>query len=108
MCIRDRYEEIDKTIQSLGTFGDVENFTKEQYLRAMRISLGAVVKFAHRYADLAEQMASGEADAQRKAELERIAETCRWVPEHPPRTLYESIQSTWFTYVALNLSLIHS
>lgn len=96
------YEEIDKTIQSLGTFGDVENFTKEQYLRAMRISLGAVVKFAHRYADLAEQMASGEADAQRKAELERIAETCRWVPEHPPRTLYEAIQSTWFTYVALN------
>lgn len=52
--------------------------------------------------DLAEQMASGEADAQRKAELERIAETCRWVPEHPPRTLYEAIQSTWFTYVALN------
>lgn len=96
------YEEIDKTIQSLGTFGDVENFTKEQYLRAMRISLGAVVKFAHRYADLAEQMASGEADAQRKAELEQIAETCRWVPEHPPRTLYEAIQSTWFTYVALN------
>ena len=23
-------------------------------------------------------------------------------PEHPPRTLYEAIQSTWFTYVALN------
>lgn len=96
------YRDIDAVIDSMGTFGDAEEFTKIQYLRGMKISLGAVVKFAHRYAELAQQMAAEETDPQRKAELEKIAETCRWVPEHPPRTLYEAIQSTWFTYVALN------
>ena len=96
------YDDIDKSIDSIGTFADIENFKKIQYLKAMKISLGAIVKFANRYADLAEQMAEQEQNPKRKAELERIAETCRHVPEHPARTMAEALQATWFTYVALN------
>ena len=35
----------------------------------------------------------------RKKELEKIAETCRWVPLHPARTFSEALQSYWFTFL---------
>lgn len=95
-------QEIEASAASLGSFGAVENFSKLQYLNAMKISLNAVVKYANRYGELAADMARNEPNPDRRAELERIAETCRRVPEHPARTLYEAIQSTWFLYVALN------
>ena len=93
--------EIDESIASFGSFGDIENFDKIQYLESMKISLNAIVKFAHRYADEAERLALVEKNAKRKAELEKIAGICRWVPENPARTLHEAIQSTWFTIVGL-------
>jgi len=96
------YEDIDRSIAAQGSFADVESFKKIEYLKAMKISLGALVKFANRYADEAERLAAEETDARRKQELERIAATCRWVPEHPARDLYEAIQSTWFSVVAIN------
>ena len=46
-------------------------------------------------------MAKRETDIHRKAELERIAETCAWVPANPARSFYEALQSVWFTYVVL-------
>jgi len=96
------YEDIEKSKEQYKDFGNIDNFMKTQYLNAMKISLGAIVTFANRYADLAEKMADDEKNEKRKAELLKIAETCRWVPLNPPRTYYEAIQSTWFTYIALN------
>ena len=46
-------------------------------------------------------MAKKEKDTKRKAELERIAETCAWVPANPARNFFEALQSFWFTYVAV-------
>ena len=53
----------------------------------------AIVLLANRHADLAEKMAAEEKDETRKQELLKIAEVCRWVPEHPARTFYEACQS---------------
>lgn len=62
-------------------------------------SLRAAVRFANRYADLADSLAAEEADRQRAAELRRIAEACRHVPEHPARTFHEAVQSVYFIHL---------
>ena len=63
----------------------------------MVIVLEAMIRYAKRYATMAEEKAEKESNPQRKAELERAAEACRWVPENPPRTFFEAVQSFWFT-----------
>ena len=40
---------------------------------------------------------------QRKAELMRIAATCRWLSVHPPRTFREALQAVWFLFVLLQI-----
>jgi pyruvate formate-lyase/glycerol dehydratase family glycyl radical enzyme len=65
----------------------------------MSIACDAVITFARRHAELAEQMAATETDAQCKAELLQIAETCRWIPAHPPRTFREALQMYWFMHL---------
>ena len=70
--------------------GDLE---KSFFYRAEIMVADAVIHLAHRHAELAEQKAAECTDPVRKAELLKIAEVCRWVPEHPARTFYEACQS---------------
>jgi formate C-acetyltransferase len=65
----------------------------------MSISCDAVIVFAERHAQLAEQLATREKNPQRVKELQRIAEVCRWVPAHAPRNLWEAIQMYWFVHL---------
>ena len=41
-----------------------------------------------------------ETDAERKAELEKIAAVCRWVPANKPRNFWEAIQMYWTLLVS--------
>ena len=59
----------------------------------------AIIRLAHRYAELAREMAAKEKNETRKAELIAIAETCEWVPEHPARNLREAIQCHFFCHL---------
>jgi trans-4-hydroxy-L-proline dehydratase len=61
---------------------------------------------AHRYAELAREMAAKEKNETRKAELISIAETCEWVPEHPARNLSEAIQCHFFCHIAAELEQV--
>lgn len=70
--------------------GDLE---KSFFYRAEIMSVDSVIMLAHRHADLADKMADECTDEKRKAELRKIAEINRWVPEHPARTFYEALQS---------------
>jgi pyruvate formate-lyase/glycerol dehydratase family glycyl radical enzyme len=70
-------------------------------LESMVIVLEAMIRYARRYAALAEKKAAKEQDPQRKAELLKAAEACRWVPENPPRTFYEAMQMFWFTTLGI-------
>ena len=50
-------------------------------------------------------LASREADAQRKAELEQIAEVCAHVPAHAPRDFWEALQYYWFVHLGVTSEL---
>ena len=90
---------IERRIASLDYIHDPEATDKQQELEAMAISCDAAILFAERHAELAEQMAAKESNPQRKAELEKIADVCRWVPAHAPRDLWEAIQMYWFVHL---------
>ncbi|KAA3612390.1 MAG: glycyl radical protein [Calditrichaeota bacterium] len=95
----DLKREIEENIAGLDYLNDAHATDKAEQWKAMAISCDAVIIFAERHADLAEQMAATEPNPQRKAELNKIAEVCRWVPAHAPRTLWEAIQMYWFVHL---------
>ena len=90
---------IAQTLNELDFINDPEATDKQQELQAMDISCDAAILFAERHADLAEKMAAEESNPQRKAELVKIADVCRWVPAHAPRDMQEAIQMYWFVHL---------
>lgn len=76
---------------------------KSYFYRAIIITLEAVIAFAHRYADLAEELASTEVDDERRAELSEMARILRRVPEHPAESFHEAVQSVWLVQLALQI-----
>jgi formate C-acetyltransferase len=95
----DYKREIAVHLASLDYLNDPEATDKAEEWKAMDISCDAVILFAERHAALAEEMATSETDPNRKAELLKIAEVCRWVPANAPRNLWEAIQMYWFVHL---------
>ncbi len=62
-------------------------------------SLKAAIRFARRYAALAETMARKEKDPVRAEELRTIAQVCYRVPEYPAQTFHEAVQSLYFIHL---------
>lgn len=94
-------EEAEEELRSTRMLSD-DAFDKIYFLKAVIIAHKAIIRFANRFADLAEEMATKEADHTRKQELKRIADACRWVPARPARSFYEAMQSFWFIFLVLN------
>ncbi|MBQ1399585.1 MAG: hypothetical protein IIY83_03610 [Lachnospiraceae bacterium] len=57
------------------------------------IVLEAAITLAHRYSDLAAEMALAEPDSVRAAELAQISAACAKVPEHPAESFHEALQA---------------
>ncbi|WP_082903280.1 glycyl radical protein [Christensenella timonensis] len=76
---------------------------QKPFLESVVITCEAVIAFAHRYAQLAVEMAKTEKDAQRKKELMKIAEVCQNVPENPARDFHEAAQSLWFINLTMQI-----
>ena len=76
--------------------GDGDYAKKSRFLEAVIMSCQAVIDYAHRYAELAEQMAYQCQDPTRKQELLQIASNCSRVPAKGARNFYEACQSFWF------------
>ena len=72
---------------------------KRDFWEGVIIVFEAWVRFANRYADLAEKMAAEERDEKRAAELKEMARICRKVPYEPADTFREALQSFWFTFL---------
>lgn len=89
-----RIEEIESSHQGEG---------KAQYeqLKAMEITIDAIVEFANRYAVFLSQLAENEGNANRKAELITMAEICRRVPANKPETFHEALQYYWFIHLGV-------
>jgi pyruvate formate-lyase/glycerol dehydratase family glycyl radical enzyme len=93
--------DIEGALAKLDFFNDPEAFAKQEELRAMAVCCDALIRFAERYAERAEETAAKETGAERKAELLRLAEVCRWVPAHAPRDFHEALQMYWFVHLGV-------
>lgn len=83
--------------------GDADYATRSRFLEAVIISCEAVIRYAKRYAALAEQMAGQERNTARKAELQQIARNCANVPENGAGNFWEACQSFWFVQQLLQI-----
>lgn len=81
-----------------------EALAKIDFYKAAVLVCEGIIILARRYAAQAAEMARTEVDVRRKAELLEIARICRKVPEHPPATFYEAVQTVWFTQLGSVLS----
>jgi trans-4-hydroxy-L-proline dehydratase len=97
--------EIDRALADLDYLQDSTAYSRQEQLKAMRICAGALIRFAERHAQAALALAGREADAQRKAELQRIARVCLHVPAHPPRDFWEALQYYWFVHLGVTIEL---
>ncbi len=95
-CKRKMEEMEDMTVES------IESYYTWQ---AMVIVMEALIRFAHRYANLAEEMAAECKDEKRKKELLTMAENCRVVPENPAQNFQQAAQLIWFTHLALMMEV---
>ncbi len=79
------------------------HMAKHIFLSAVVLANKAVIRFANRFAALAEDMAGKEADAGRREELLEIARVCAKVPAQPAETFAEALQSFWFVQLVLQI-----
>ena len=95
-------DEVRRELASCNV-GDEDYATKHTLLEAMLISCAAVIRYAGRYADLAEKEAAGCKDPARKQEFLTIASNCRRVPAKGAETFWEACQSFWFVQQLLQM-----
>ncbi|MFQ5807994.1 MAG: trans-4-hydroxy-L-proline dehydratase [Armatimonadota bacterium] len=93
--------EIDEALAALDYIEDPEAYAKQEQLKAMAIVCDALIRYAERHAEGALEMAADEEDDERRGELERIAEVCRHVPAHAPRSFWEALQMYWFVHLGV-------
>jgi formate C-acetyltransferase len=90
-----------------GLKAEVEKAAKEypennqDFYKGALLGLEAAEMFAQRYANELSAMAAREKDANRKAELELMAQNCRNVPKNPAKTFHEALQSIMLFHIIL-------
>ncbi|HEX2907537.1 MAG TPA: pyruvate formate lyase family protein, partial [Phototrophicaceae bacterium] len=96
---------IDEALAALDYLTDRDAYRRQEQLKAMRITAAAIIHFAERHAQKAQELAAQETDSQRKAELERIAAVCIHVPAHAPRDFWEALQYYWFVHLGVTTEM---
>jgi len=94
-------QEIEQSLASLDFIEDPEAYSKQEELKAMSVSIDAVLTLASRYADMVHELAEKETDPVRKAELKTVEQVCRRVPTHAPSNLWEALQYYWFIHLGV-------
>ena len=76
---------------------------KSEQLIAMRIAAEALIAFANRYADALDSgfRVPGSGLSEVDEEKRQLAEICRRVPAHAPRTFHEALQYYWFVHLGV-------
>lgn len=101
----DFQNEIHTRVIELDYLNDPQAYEKQEELRAMHITAGALIRYAERHSEKALELASREQDEQRKNELLQIADICRNVPAHAPRNMWEALQYYWFVHLGVTIEL---
>ncbi|MBN2283765.1 MAG: hypothetical protein JXO48_07735 [Deltaproteobacteria bacterium] len=92
-------EEAQERLAAIDREVPADYIEQKEFLEAVLITLKAAIAYAHRYADLARMKAEEATEEKDRGRLLKIAEICERVPEHPPRTLQEALQSFFFIHV---------
>ena len=98
--LRGIINEIEEEIKKL-TFVEDGDGKKLIFLKSMKIACEAYIRMAHRHGDLAKELAEKETNEARKKELLTIADNCYKVPEFPPETYWQALQSARFIHLGL-------
>ena len=98
-------QDIQRSLDSLDYLNDPEAYDRQEELKAMDICADALMRFAERHAEEAQELAEQEEDPRRKKELERVAEVCSRVPAHAPRDFWEALQYYWFVHLGVTTEL---
>jgi formate C-acetyltransferase len=72
--------------------GDID---KIYFYKAALHTCDGILAYANRLSAHARELAKKEQNAERQAELEKLADVCARVPANPPRTFQEALQSIW-------------
>jgi trans-4-hydroxy-L-proline dehydratase len=99
--MRDFVNDIDQQLRHLQYLNDAEAYRKQEELRAMRVCAEALITLGERHADALATLAGRETDPVRRAEWEALADICRRVPAHAPRTFHEALQYYWFVHLGV-------
>ena len=75
--------------------------TKRNFLDAVIITSRAAIRWANRFAELAERQAA--TDSVNAAALRAIAANCRNVPAKPAASFHEALQSFWFVQAIIQI-----
>ena len=97
----DLIAEIDAKMATLQDNRSGNKAPQGEQLQAMKIAAQAMIMYAERNAALLEELAGGEKDSLRSAELQQMAMVCRRVPAHAPETLHEALQYYWFVHLGV-------
>ncbi|MDO4289566.1 MAG: formate C-acetyltransferase/glycerol dehydratase family glycyl radical enzyme [Eubacterium sp.] len=104
MIINEGIEGVRRRIEAVKATLDITrpgDYDKLTYLRALSLAAEGIVTLAHRYADEALRLSQETDDPKRRAELEKIAEICAWVPEKPARSFQEAIQAFYIYHICI-------
>lgn len=93
--------EIRSAITSLDFENDPLAYDKREQLRAMDLCADSLIIYAQRHADELDHLAASESDAERAAELRKMAAICRKVPANAPETFHEALQYYWFVHIGV-------
>jgi trans-4-hydroxy-L-proline dehydratase len=94
-------EDAEHALAALDFGQDPRAYEKQQELKAMAIAADAVIRYAERHAELADELAAQEPNPNRVAELKTISAICRHVPGNPPRNFWEALQAYWFVHLGI-------
>jgi formate C-acetyltransferase len=78
---------------------------KTEFYEAMLLSIDALSDLAKRYMLLLVKASVAEQDSIRRKELISMAEVCSKVPENPPESFHEALQSIFFAHVLLHSTM---
>lgn len=99
-------KDIEERLEALPLCNADDQNKKILFYENALITLKAIVAWANRYAYLARELAEKEENPAKKAELLEIAEVCDWVPENPPRSFREAVQSVFFSHMAVEIEQV--
>ena len=80
-----------------------EDLRRLYFYRASDIVIRGLLDYIGRYAQLARSQAESEQDANRRRELNEMADRCAQLRQGPPRSFLEALQLVWFVHVALHI-----